>query len=132
MIAFNFWDFRGSKIRYEQETIMFKRFPNAWPNTRFRIKGVGDPMGFCTTYYFFAAWYIIFFSVLGLIARFSNFSIYFTNNKNWWVVALYITYTYIIFGLLDIQQYEEYVCFSFGKSLIFIIIIYLICLSDAK
>lgn len=42
MIAFNFLDFGGSKNRYEQETIMFKRFPNAWPNTKFRIKGVGD------------------------------------------------------------------------------------------
>lgn len=82
MTAFNFWDFRGSKNKYGQETIMFKRFPNAWPNTKFRIKGVGeDPMSFCTTYYFFAAWYIKDINVFGLIARFSNFSIYFANNK---------------------------------------------------
>lgn len=81
MIAFNFWDFRGSKNRYEQETIMFISLPNVWPNTRFRIKGVGDPMSFCTTCYFFAAWYIKKINVFGLIARFSNFSIYFTNNK---------------------------------------------------
>lgn len=59
-------------------------------------------MSFCTTYYFFAAWYIKDINEFGLIARFSNFSMYFTNNNINEVVALYITYTYMIVCLVDI------------------------------